>query len=398
MGNYIFIYACRMLGLRRVLTFFAVSGRILHGCPTNMTYMWNFGVYSLVCLMLQVLTGVFLAMFYVADVEWAFLSIEYVMRDVSWGWLIRYLHGNGASFFFLAVYLHVFRGLYYGSYTYPREFVWLSGVILLMVMVVTAFSGYILVWGQMSFWAATVITNLVTAVPLIGKDVVIWIWGGMSVGNAMLSRFYSLHYLLPFVLVGLVGVHVLLVQDVGSNGYLGLANVLVDDCSFYPYYVLRDFLGVLGFLLLLWFMVFFHPCALGEFDNFVMANALVTPLHIIPNWYLTPFFSVLRGIPDKLGGVVGLLGAIGVLGLVPYFFKCEVRSSVFRPLICVCFWCFVGCCLLLGFLGGCVVEKPFSWFMRGLTVFYFAYFLFLIPVLVMQEKRLWDNFWVNRLK
>jgi ubiquinol-cytochrome c reductase cytochrome b subunit len=278
--------------------------------------MWSFGSTAGLCLVMQIISGIFLAMHYTPHIDFAFSSVEHIMRDVNNGWLIRYVHANGASMFFIVIYCHIFRGLYYGSYMYPRSILWVSGVIIFLLMMATAFMGYVLPWGQMSFWGATVITNLFSAIPLVGFSIVEWLWGGFSVDNATLNRFYSLHYLMPFLIAALTLVHLTLLHQHGSNNPLGI-NTNVDTISFYPYFYVKDAFSFLILLTIFSFFVFFYPNALGHPDNYIPANPLVTPPHIVPEWYFLPFYAILRSIPDKLGGVVAMISAILALLLLP---------------------------------------------------------------------------------
>jgi len=351
---------------------------IVYPSASNLSYFWNFGVLALVCLIVQILTGVFLAMHYTPEQNLAFLSVEHIMRDVNMGWLLRYFHANGASMFFIVVYIHILRGLYYGSYVAPREGLWLVGVIILLLMIVTAFMGYVLPWGQMSFWGATVITNLVSAIPKIGGDIVIWLWGGYSINNATLNRFFSLHFLFPFLIAGLVLIHLILLHTDGSNNPLGIS-LKRDSIPFYPYYILKDLYGVVLFFFFFGLFVFFMPNYLGHSDNYIAANPMVTPPHIVPEWYFLPFYAILRSIPDKLMGVLALLFAILVLCLLPFLVSPELRSNDFRPLANFVFWLFVLDVLILGWVGSKPVEEPYVQIAQIATLFYFAYFLFLLP-------------------
>ncbi len=310
------------------------------------------------------------------------------MRDVNYGWLLRYVHANGASMFFIVVYIHMFRGLYYGSYLYPREPLWISGVIIFFAMMATGFIGYVLPWGQMSFWGATVITNLFSAIPYIGDEIVYWLWGGFSVDNPTLNKFYSLHYLLPFLLVGLMIIHLIFLHENGSNNPLGIRS-LVDQIPFTPYATFKDLFSIIIFFLFFGFFVFFSPNLLGHTDNYIPANPMVTPPHIVPEWYFLPFYAILRSIPDKLGGVVAMVGAILILIFLPLLGKAPLRSASFRPLYRSIFWIFLVDALILGWIGGNEVKFPFYELGQYCTIFYFAYFLIFIPVCTKIEHYFW---------
>jgi len=363
-------------------------GFISYPAPSNITYFWNFGIYSLVCLVVQIVTGVGLAMHYAPEVNLAFYSVEHIMRDVNYGWLLRYIHANGASMFFIVVYIHIFRGLYYASYVYPKEPLWASGVIILLLMIITAFMGYVLPWGQMSFWGATVITNLVSAVPYIGGDIVVWLWGGYSIDNATLNRFFSLHYLMPFVIVGLVGVHLVFLHEHRSNNPLGVA-FNVDSIPMYPYYIIKDLFGVILFLIFFSFFVFFAPNLLGHPDNYIPANPMVTPPHIVPEWYFLPFYAILRSIPDKLLGVLALLFSILALLALPFITAPQVRSNDFRPIMRFFYWMFVAVSCILGWIGSKPIVYPFLIIGQTATVFYFGLLLVVFPLVALIERRLW---------
>jgi ubiquinol-cytochrome c reductase cytochrome b subunit len=366
---------------------FVDSHIIDYPTPINLNYMWSFGSTAGICLVIQIVTGIFLAMHYTTHVDMAFNSVEHIMRDVNNGWLIRYLHANGASMFFIVVYCHIFRGLYYGSYMSPRGKLWASGVIIFLLMMATAFMGYVLPWGQMSFWGATVITNLFSAIPFAGPAIVEWLWGGFSVDNATLNRFFSLHYLMPFVIAGLTVVHLSLLHTEGSNNPIGI-NTNVDTVSFYPYFYVKDLLAFLLLIALFSFFVFFYPNALGHSDNYIEANPLVTPPHIVPEWYFLPFYAILRSIPDKLGGVVAMVSAILTLLLLPIINTSKVRSSKFRPIYNVAYWFLVSDFLILGWIGQKPVESPFIEIGMGATFFYFFFLLVLIPVIGFIEEYL----------
>jgi len=341
--------------------------------PLNFNYWWGFGSLSGVCLAVQLVTGIFLAMHYVPNIELAFISVEHIMRDVNYGWLMRYTHANGASMFFICVYLHICRSLYYGSYMYPRQYVWISGVIILVLMMGAAFMGYVLPWGQMSFWAATVITNLASAIPLVGPSIVEWLWGGFSVDNATLNRFFSFHYLLPFVLSGVVGLHLILVHQYGSNNPVGVESK-GDKVPFYPYFYVKDLIGLDLLFLFSSFFIFFFPNLLGHPDNYIPANALSTPAHIVPEWYFLPFYAILRAIPDKLGGVICMGASLVFLGLLPLFNTSIIRSSLYRPVYRVVFWRFITNCAILGWVGQEIVEAPFQEIGTSATLSYFIFF------------------------
>jgi len=366
---------------------FVDSHIINYPTPVNLNYMWSFGSTAGLCLVIQIVTGIFLAMHYTPHIDYAFSSVEHIMRDVNNGWLIRYLHANGASMFFIVTYSHIFRGLYYGSYMNPRGPLWVSGVAILFIMMGTGFMGYVLPWGQMSFWGATVITNLASAIPVVGEPIVQWLWGGFSVDNATLNRFFSLHYLLPFLIVGLVIVHLSLLHTTGSNNPLGI-NKNIDTVSFYPYFYVKDLFAFLALVAFFSFFVFFYPNTLGHADNYIPANPLVTPAHIVPEWYFLPFYAILRSIPDKLGGVVAMVGAILILAVLPVINTSEIRSSKFRPIYGIAYWFLVSDFLLLGWIGQKPVETPYIEVGQVGTAFYFFFFIVLVPVIGIIEKTL----------
>jgi len=361
------------------------SAAVRYPSPSNFNYFWSFGVFSLTCLVIQIATGIFLAMHYCPDINLAFVSVEHIMRDVNYGWLIRYVHANGSSMFFLVVYIHMFRGMYYSSFVRPRHFLWISGVLIMFLMIVTSFLGYVLPWGQMSFWAATVITNLMSAIPFIGNDVVIWLWGGYSVGNATLTRFFALHYLLPFIIVALALIHILLLHEHGSNNPLGV-DAYPDSVYLTPYYIAKDALSIVLFFILFSLFIYFVPNLLGHPDNYIPANPLVTPPHIVPEWYLLPFYAILRSIPDKLGGVVALLAAILVLAFVPVLLEADIRGLQFRYLAKPLFFLFFIICLMLGWLGAQPIKAPYYQLGQVVTTLYFAYFLVIYPIAIQIEK------------
>lgn len=355
--------------------------------PRNLNYWWNFGSLAGFFLLVQIITGVILSMHYTAHVDHAFNSIEHIMRNVNHGWLIRYIHMNGASFFFIVVYIHIFRGLYYGSYKAPRELLWWLGIIILLLMMATAFMGYVLPWGQMSFWGATVITNLFSAIPLIGDNITQWLWGGYSVDNPTLSRFYTLHFLLPFLIVGVVILHIVALHTHGSNNPLGIDKKgPQDSIPFHPFYTIKDLFGLSFALTIFFAVVFFAPDFLGHPDNYIPADPLKTPAHIVPEWYFLPFYAILRAIPDKLGGVIAMFSAIFVLFLLPWLDTSKVRSATFRPIYKVFFWIFLIDAVVLGWVGSKPAEGIYIIISRIATLYYFLHFLILLPLLGKFEK------------
>ncbi|MCZ7657941.1 MAG: cytochrome b N-terminal domain-containing protein [Xanthobacteraceae bacterium] len=360
---------------------------VAYPTPRNLNYWWTFGGILSLMLAIQIVTGIVLAMHYTPHVDHAFVSVETIMRDVNYGWLLRYLHANGASMFFLAAYIHMFRGMYYGSYKDPREVLWILGVILLFLMIATGFMGYVLPWGQMSFWAAKVITSLFGAIPVVGDSIVTWLWGGYSVGNPTLNRFYSLHYLLPFVIAGVVILHVWALHEVGQNNPTGVEPKSdKETVPFTPYATVKDsFLMVVFLILLAWF-VFYLPNYLGHADNYIPANPLVTPAHIVPEWYYLPFYAILRAIPSKLGGVIALGASIVILAFLPWLDTSRVRSAAYRPLYRQFFWIFVLVCIGLGWLGAKPAEGGYVIAARFLTAWYFLHFLVILPILGLIEK------------
>jgi quinol-cytochrome oxidoreductase complex cytochrome b subunit len=357
--------------------------------PRNLNYFWNFGSIAGIVLVVMVLSGVFLAMHYTPHVDYAFNSVEAIMRDVNGGWLIRYLHMVGASMFFFAVYIHIFRGLYYGSYKSPRELLWILGVVILLLMMATAFMGYVLPWGQMSFWGATVITNLFSAIPLVGQHIVTWLWGGFSVDNPTLNRFYALHYLLPFIIIAVVGLHLVALHTHGSNNPLGIDKKgPQDSIPFHPYYTIKDFYGLGVFALIYAALVFFAPNLLGDADNYIPANPLQTPPHIVPEWYLLPFYAILRSIPNKLLGVIAMFGSILLLCFLPWLDGSKVRSATFRPIYKWVFWLLPVDCLILGYVGAHPPEGALITIGQLSTLYYFVHFLVIIPLLGRLERPL----------
>jgi len=356
--------------------------------PANISYLWNFGSLLALCLIIQIVTGVTLAMHYTPSVAEAFNSVEHIMRDVNNGWLVRYLHANTASAFFFLVYLHIGRGLYYGSYKSPRTLTWAIGTVILIIMMATAFLGYVLPYGQMSLWGATVITNLMSAIPWIGQDIVEFIWGGFSVNNATLNRFFALHFLLPFVLAALVLMHLIAYHDVvGSGNPLGIS-ANYDRLPFAPYFLFKDLITIFLFFIVLSIFVFFMPNALGDSENYVVANPMQTPPAIVPEWYLLPFYAILRSIPNKLLGVIAMFAAILALMAMPLTDLSKLRGVQFRPLSKIAFFVFVANFLVLMQIGAKHVETPFIEFGQISTVLYFAHFFIIVPVVSIIENSL----------
>jgi ubiquinol-cytochrome c reductase cytochrome b subunit len=358
--------------------------------PSNISYLWNFGSLLAFCLIIQIITGVTLGMHYTPNISEAFDSVEHIMRDVNNGWLVRYLHSNTASAFFFLVYLHIGRGLYYGSYKAPRTLVWTIGTVIFILMMATAFLGYVLPYGQMSLWGATVITNLMSAIPWIGQDIVQFIWGGFSVNNATLNRFFALHFVLPFVLAALALMHLIALHDSsGSSNPLGVSGNY-DRLPFHPYYIFKDLITIFLFIIILSIFVFFMPNVLGDSENYVMANPMQTPPAIVPEWYLLPFYAILRSIPNKLLGVIAMFAAILALLLMPFTDLSKLRGNQFRPLSKIAFFIFVANFLILMQLGAKHVESPFIEFGQISTVLYFAHFVIIVPFITLLENSLID--------
>jgi ubiquinol-cytochrome c reductase cytochrome b/c1 subunit len=366
---------------------FVHSSFVAYPTPRNLNYWWTFGAILSFMLGAQILTGVILAMHYTPNADLAFRSVELIVRDVNYGWLLRNMHAAGASMFFFAVYVHMFRGLYYGSYKEPREVLWILGVIIYLLMMATGFMGYVLPWGQMSFWGATVITNLFSAFPYVGDSIVTLLWGGYSVGNPTLNRFFSLHYLLPFVIAGVVVLHVWALHVAGQNNPAGIdMKTDKDTVPFTPHATIKDLFGVACFMLFYAWFIFYMPNYLGDADNYIPANPGVTPAHIVPEWYYLPFYAILRSIPNKLLGVTALAAAIFIPFFLPWLDTSPVRSGRYRPLFKQFFWVFVVSCIGLGYIG---TLQPEGWALivgRLLTIYYFAYFVVILPVLGLVER------------
>lgn len=396
----------RWLDMRLPIVRMAYDTAINFPTPKNLNYWWTFGGILALMLGLQIVTGVILAMHYVPHVDYAFASVERIMRDVNYGWLIRYMHANGASMFFIAVYIHIFRNLYYGSYKAPREVLWILGCIIYLLMMATAFMGYVLPWGQMSFHGAVVITNLLGALPVVGNAITTWLWGGFAVDDPTLNRFFSLHYLLPFMIAGVVALHIWALHVPGNNNPTGVnVKSKEDTVPFHPYYTVKDAFAIGVFLLLFGSFVFWNPNILGHADNYIPANPLVTPQHIVPEWYFLPFYAILRAVPNKLGGVIAMFGAIGVLFVLPWLDTSKVRSMRYRPTARLYFLIFVLACIVLGFCGAKLPDDPvipglstftlidsdlnsYVWLSRIAALYYFAYFLVITPVLGLTETPL----------
>lgn len=355
--------------------------------PKNLSYAWNFGSLAGIALIIQMITGIILAMHYTPNAHLAFDSVENIMRNVNYGWLIRYTHAVGSSMFFIVVYLHILRGLFYGSYKAPREILWFFGIFIFIAMMATAFMGYVLPWGQMSYWGATVITNLFSAFPGVGEKIVTLLWGGYSVDNPTLNRFFSLHYLMPFVILGLVVIHVVALHIHGSNNPTGVEpKTEKDTIPFHPYYTVKDFFGFGVFFIIYAYFIFFAPNYLGHPDNYIPADPMVTPAHIVPEWYFLPFYAILRAIPDKLGGVVMMFGSLLILFALPWLDTSKVKSGAYRPLFKIFFAIFTFNFVMLGYLGQKPPEGIYVILSRASTFYYFAYFLLILPVLGKIEK------------
>ena len=377
----------RWLDKRLPLMRFADENLLSFPTPKNLNYFYTFGFILTMCLVTQIITGIVLAMHYTPSTTLAFDSIEHIMRDVNYGWLIRYIHSNGASMFFLAVFIHMFRGLYYGSYKEPREIIWILGVVIFLLMIITAFMGYVLPWGQMSFWGATVITNLVGTIPVIGEPILTLLLGGFSVDNPTLNRFFSLHYLLPFVIFGVVILHIWALHVTGNNNPTGIeVKDEKDTISFHPYYTVKDLFAYVVFLLMFCYFIFYNPNILGHPDNYIEADPMLTPAHIVPEWYLLPFYAILRAVPDKLFGVILMFGSIAVLFFLPWLDTMKVKSARYRPLYKIFYLIFIISCLMLGYLGAKAPEGIYLFLSRVTTIYYFAFFLVIMPVLSRIEK------------
>nr|YP_010701162.1 cytochrome b [Papilio alcmenor]WCI21403.1 cytochrome b [Papilio alcmenor] len=355
--------------------------------PSNISTWWNFGSLLALCLIIQILTGLFLTMYYTANIELAFYSVNYICRNVNYGWLIRTLHANGASFFFICIYFHIGRGIYYESFN--LKYTWMVGIIILFILMATAFMGYVLPWGQMSFWGATVITNLLSAIPYLGSMLVNWIWGGFAIDNATLTRFYSFHFLFPFIILMLTMIHLLFLHQTGSNNPLG-TNSNLDKIPFHPFFTFKDLIGFILLLLLLSMLTLTNPYLLGDPDNFTPANPLVTPIHIQPEWYFLFAYAILRSIPNKLGGVIALIMSILILIILPLTFNKKIQGIQFYPLNQMLFWTMISTIILLTWAGARPVEEPYIITSQILTLLYFSYFI-INPII----SKYWDNLIFN---
>ncbi len=368
---------------------YAQKNLVDYPTPKNLNYWWNFGSLAGIVLMIMIITGFFLAINYTPHTDYAFSSVEHLMRDVNYGWLLRFMHSNGASMFFILVYIHMFRGLYFGSYKAPRELLWIIGVVIYLCMMGTAFMGYVLPWGQMSYWGATVITSLFSAVPVIGDTIVTWLWGGFVIDNNTLTRFFVGHYLMPMVIFMLVVVHMWALHQHHSNNPLGVdMRTPADSIPFHPYYTIKDLVGLGVFLIVYFGFVFFAPDFFGEPDNYIEANPLVTPPHIVPEWYFLPFYAILRSIDNKLIGVIAMFSGVCILFALPWMDRCRVRSARFRPIYRQFFWIFLADCILLGYIGAQSAVEPFVTIGRVATAYYFAHFLIICPLICKFERPL----------
>lgn len=359
-------------------------------CPTILNYFWSFGSLAGFCLVTQIITGLSLSMHYIPHGDYAFNSVEHIMRDVNYGWLIRYTHSNGSSMFFIVIYIHMAKAVYYSSFAYPRQLVWYSGLIIFILLMAIAFTGYVLPWGQMSFWGATVISNLFTAIPYIGDSITKVLWGGFSVADPTLNRFYTFHFLLPFLLVFVVILHIALLHQVGSNNPLGI-DTDDDLMSFYPYYVYKDLFALTVFILIFGIIVFFFPNKLGHPDNYIPANPMITPAHIVPEWYFLPFYAMLRAVPSKLGGVTLMGSSIGILFFLPKLYKPIWLGPRFKPLYMIFFWLFICSVIWLGYIGGEPANDLNIWHSQCFTVAYFSHFIIFLPFCSWFEHMVYDS-------
>jgi ubiquinol-cytochrome c reductase cytochrome b subunit len=351
---------------------------VYYPSPMNLNYFWNFGFMSGIFLVIQFVTGIFLSMFYTPEVDHAFQSVQHIMRNINYGWLIRYMHSNGASFFFIMIYIHILKAIYYGSYQKPRMLVWFTGVIIYILMMGTAFLGYVLPWGQMSYWAATVITNFLTVIPYFGKDIVYWVWGGYSINNSTLNRFFSLHYLLPFVIAVLSLYHIFQLHKAGSSNPLGIRSSKLDKINFYPFFLVKDLFGIFISLIIYSIFVFFFPESLGHSDNYINANPLVTPAHIVPEWYFLPMYGILRSISSKTYGIILMFLSLIILFFLPFLDREIIKNKNYKPFNRIIFWIFVFNFLFLGYLGGQLPVTPYIELGLICSHIHLLYFLFFL--------------------
>jgi len=369
---------------------FLYKHAVLYPTPGNLNYLWNFGSSALAIFAVQIITGLLLVLWYIPHIDMAFPSVNFITNEVYYGWLIKALHSNGASFFFIAIYAHILRNIYYGSYMYPREGAWYSGVLLFILLILTAFLGYVLPWGQMSYWAATVISSLISTIPIFGDHLLIFIWGGLAIGQPTLTRIFGLHFLLPFILLIITSLHLILLHREGSSNTLGVINNC-DKIGFHPYYTIKDFLSFLMVFTIYFYFVCFKPDLLGHTDNYILANPGVTPLHIVPEWYFLPFYGILRSVPSKVGGVILLFLALVILFLLPRIsVQALVRSGDFRPIFRIFYGIFIAAFVLLGWSGGKPIESPFYTLCQISTLYYFSFFLFLSPACAYFEASYWQ--------
>ena len=360
---------------------------VFYGTPTNLTYAWSFGSLAGLSLLIQIVSGIFLSMYYVPHIDLAFAGVEFIMRDVNHGWLIRYTHSNNASMFFIVVYCHIFRGLYYGSYIKPRELLWVTGVILLLLMMATAFLGYVLPWGQMSFWGATVITSMFTAIPKVGSAIVEWLWGGFTVNNPTLNRFFTLHFVIPFAIVGVTFIHLTLLHRDGSSALIA-DSTGVDKISFYPYFFLKDVFALYVYFFVFGALVFYAPNYLGDPNNYIPADPIHTPLHIVPEWYFLPFYAILRSIPHKTGGILAMIFSLLVLFIIPFLNTSLIKDTSFRPIFKFFYFLVVADFGILGWVGQCPVKDSYIFIGQIATGYYFMFFIAIIPLIGILETYL----------
>lgn len=366
---------------------FIASHLLYYPTPIALTYAWSFGALAGACLIIQFISGILLSIHYTSNIELAFDSVEYIMRDVPNGWLIRYVHANGASMFFIVIYAHIFRGLYYGSYMKPRQLLWCSGVVLLLLIMGTAFTGYVLPWGQMSFWGATVITSMVTAIPFGGKMILEWLWGGYTINVPTLKRFYSVHFILPFIISGVTIIHLALLHKVGSTSPIG-SDTGVDDVPFYPYFFAKDLFAFTCFMFVFGVLVFLFPNLLNHPDNCIPADPMETPSHLVPEWYFLPFYAILRSIPHKGAGISAMIGSILIMFIIPFNYTGYVRNTTYRPLFKIFYWALVSDFLILLGVGQAQISDPFISLGQSASIYYYSFFIFIVPIVGIIENKL----------